>query len=181
MAACPETNGLRRGACFLALGAALCLPGLAQLRLPLEQLGARKPPSFTPAYAGQTVVVRGVVSARAFHFPDYNLLAFEDSRGGAVIEVPSDSRSVNGYQAGDEIEVQGTVSARAGMVTILPSEIRSLGRQAAPAQRDLPLEDLLGFQHLGQLVRTGGRVIDVGETRGGVYLTLSTRRGDYES
>ena len=179
MAACPRTSGLRRGACSLALAAALCLPGLAQLRLPLEQLGARKPPSFTPAYAGQTVVARGVVSARAFHFPDNTLLAFEDSRGGAVVEVPPDSLSVNGYQPGDEIEVQGTVSARAGMVTILPSEIRSLGRQAAPAPRDLPLEDLLGFQHLGQLVRTGGRVIDIGETTGGVYLTLSSRKGDY--
>jgi hypothetical protein len=50
-----------------------------------------------------------------------------------------DSRSVNGYQPGDEIEVQGTVSAHAGMVTILPSEIRSLGRRPAPARRDLPL------------------------------------------
>jgi GAF domain-containing protein/CheY-like chemotaxis protein len=179
MAACPRTNGLRRSACFLALGAALCLPGPAQQRLPLDQLGARKPPNFTPAYAGQTVVARGVVSARAFHFPEYTLLAFEDSRGGVVIEVPSDSRSVNGYQPGDEIEVQGTVSARAGMVTILPSEIRSLGRRAAPVQRDLPLEDLLGFQHLGQLVRTEGRVIDTGETTGGAYLTLSSRKGDY--
>src|SRR5579864_2459694 len=180
MAVCPETNGLTRGACLLALGAALCFPGLAQLRLPLEQLGARKPPNFTPVHDGQTVVVRGVVSARAFHFPDHSLLAFEDSRGGAVIEVPLDSRAVNGYQPGDEIEVQGTVSSRAGMVTILPSEIRSLGHKAAPAPRDLPLDDLVGFPHLGQLVRTEGRVAGIFETTGGVYLTISSRKGDYK-
>jgi len=180
MGVCPKADSLRRAAGWLALGAAFCLPGQAQLRLTLEQLGTRKPPSFSPAYDGQTVVVRGVVSARAFHFPDDNLLALEDSRGGTVLEVPTDSQAVNGYQPGDEIEVQGNVTARAGMVTIRPSEIRSVGRQPAPTPRDLPLEGVMGFSHLGQLVRTSGRVVDIGENAGGVYLLLSSRKGDYK-
>jgi CheY-like chemotaxis protein len=180
MAVCPKADSLRRVACWLALGAAFCQPVHAQLRLSLEQLGTRKPPDFIPAYAGQTVVVQGVVSTHAFHFPDHNLLALEDSRGGAVVEVPTDNREVNDYQPGDEIEVQGTVRARAGMVTIRPSAIRSLGHKAAPTPRDMRLEDGVGFSYLGQLVHTGGRVIDIGESTGGVYLLLSSRKGDYK-
>ena len=57
---------------WAALAALACLPAFSQTRLSLEELGARGPqPDYLPAHRGERVVVRGVVSARAFHFPDY--------------------------------------------------------------------------------------------------------------
>ncbi|PWU11565.1 MAG: hypothetical protein C5B51_02270 [Terriglobia bacterium] len=179
MVVCPK-SGVRRVACWAALGAALCLPAPSQIRLTLEQVGARRAPNFTPAYLGQTVVIRGVVSASAFHFLDYTLLALEDSRRGAVLQVGPESRALEAYQPGDEIDVEGIVSAVAGMVTVIPSEIRVLGRTTPPTPRQLPIEELAGFPHLGQLARTQGTVVETQDMTAGVALIVSGRRENYK-
>jgi len=182
MVANPETETLKRRAIpALALVLALCGgPALAQVRLTLEQAGSRQPPQFTPLYAGQKVTVQGVVSAKPFHFPEYALLAFEDSGHGAVLEVPEWSQAINEYLPGDQIEVEGTISARAGLVTILPSAIRKIGRKPPPAPQKISVDELAGFGHLAQLVRTEGRISEIGETTGGPYLLVASGAGDYK-
>jgi GAF domain-containing protein/CheY-like chemotaxis protein len=182
MVANPETGSVRPLAfSALALALAVCMaPAPAQVRLTLEQVGSRQPPQFTPAYAGQKVTVRGVVSAKVFHFPNYDLLAFEESGHGALLEAPEWSHVIDGYMPGDEIEAEGTLSAHAGLVTILPSTIRKISRKPAPTPQKVPLEDLVGFARLGQLVRSEGRILEIGETTGGPYILVASRAGDYK-
>jgi GAF domain-containing protein len=149
------------------------------LRLTLEQLGSRRPPDYSPLYAGKTVVVRGVVSAPVFHFPAYALLPFEDADYGAVVEGTGDGWELESYYPGDEIEVEGVVSSNAGMVILLPGQIRVVGKQAAPRPHRVTPEELLDYRHLGRLVDTEARVIEIGETTAGSYLLVGTTKGDY--
>ncbi|MBZ5578905.1 MAG: GAF domain-containing protein [Acidobacteriia bacterium] len=165
----------------LALAAAwLCGAAHAQVRLTLEQVNTRKTPDYSPAYAGQRVVVQGVVSARPFHFPGYTVLAFEQDRHGGVIEVPESDHLVDNYRPGDAIEVEGLVSSRAGMVMILPAQIRHLGNQQAPSPEAVSIAGLLGFRHLAQLIRTEGQVVEVGDTTAGAYLLISAKDRNYK-
>ena len=99
-------------------------------------------------------------SAKTFHFPAYSLLAIEESGHGAVLEAPEGSQAIDGYLPGDEIEVDGTISSHAGLVTILPSAIHKIGRRPPPAPQKIHVDELVGFGHLGQLVRTEGRIVD---------------------
>jgi signal transduction histidine kinase len=172
---------LRRVACLpLALAAIwVSPPACAQARLTLEEVAERRPPDFTPVHAGENVIVRGVVSARVFHFPDHSLLAFEESGHGGVVQVPGSGREVASYQPGDQLEIAGTVSAAAGMVFIVPSKIRVLGHETPPTPQEVRVDDLLGFPHLGQLVRAEGRIGEMGETTAGTFLQISARKGNY--
>jgi GAF domain-containing protein/CheY-like chemotaxis protein len=181
MVANAETGSLKR-LVFPALALVLgCwVPAAGQVRLSLEQVGSRQPPQYTPAYAGQKVTVRGVVSAKAFRFPNYALLPIEESGHGAVLDFPERNPAIDDYAPGDEIEVDGTVSAYAGLVTIQPSAIRKISRKPAPQPQRIPVEELAGFGHLGQLVRTEGRIVEIGETTSGPYLLVASRAGDYK-
>jgi GAF domain-containing protein/CheY-like chemotaxis protein len=181
MAAGPETARINRRVAFpwVLLGAILCPAAHAQLRLTLEQVTRRKPPDFTPLYAGQKVIVQGVVSAHALSFPDHVVLPLEQAGYGAVLEAAGSGIQVTGYQPGDELEVTGKVSAPAGMVVIAPSEIHNLGRRPPPAVHEIPPDQLMDFSRLGLLVRTEGRINEIGETTAGSFLQLSTRKGNY--
>ena len=113
--------------CGSALAAvALCCATSAQTRLTPDQLNARKAPDYSPSYAGRMVQVQGVVSGTALHFPGYSLLAFEQAGHGAILDVPETDRDIDIYKPGDEIAVDGTVSSRAGMPTILPARIQQI-------------------------------------------------------
>src|SRR2546423_11353323 len=79
----------------------------AQIRLTPEQVNTRKAPDYTPVYAEQMVIVQGVVSAPAFHFPGYSLLAFQQNRRGIVLDVPETDHEIDSYKPGDEIEAEG--------------------------------------------------------------------------
>ena len=172
------TGRLRR--CGVMLAAAL-LGGAAhaQIRLSLEQVNARKAPDYTPAYDGQRVLAQGVVSARPSHFPGYTVLPFEQNGHGAALEVPESDSLVDSYQPGDEIEVEGLVSSRAGMVVILPAQVRLLGKKQAPAPEAVSVDELMGFRHLGQLVRTEGRLMELGDTTAGPYMLISAKDATY--
>jgi GAF domain-containing protein len=91
MAAGPIEDGLRRalavGAVFAAL---LSFPAAAQKRLTLEEVSARHPPDYSPVHGGETVTVRGGVSAPAYHFPGYALVAIEDGRFGMLVVDPAE-------------------------------------------------------------------------------------------
>src|SRR5579862_6952617 len=181
MAAGPETARINRlaTAAWVSLATILCPAVHAQLRLTLEQVTERKPPDFTPLYGGQSVIVQGVVSAQTLSFPDHVVLPLEQSGHGALLEVAGSGTQVAGYQPGDELEVVGTVSAPAGMVMIVPSEIHNLGRRPPPAAHEVPLDQLMGFSRLGLLVRTEGPINEIGETTAGSFLQVTTRKGNY--
>ncbi len=158
----------------LALGV-VCFPARAQPTLSLAEIAKRNPADqFAPAHLGQVVVVRGVASGPAFQFPDYTLLAIQDGESGAVLEVSGDDRRLDSYRAGDDIEVEGKVAARAGMVVIRPNNVAVRGRKPAPVPIDVTIEELEGFRHLGRLVRTEGRVkaADAAADGIGLYVTF---------
>src|ERR1035441_8785619 len=156
MVAGPITGSLRCGRVAAVMCAALLsLPAAAQKQLTLEEVGGRKPPDYSPAHSGEMVTVRGVVSAPAYHFPGYTLLAIDDGRFGAVIaalKTPQPDTKLDGLHSGEEIEVVGTVSAIAGGVTIEPQSITITGRKEPPAPAVVSVRDLEGFRYLGRLV-----------------------------
>jgi|SRR5579871_636010 len=178
MVARAET-GLKRLACFALAMTASLAPAPAQLRLTLEQAGQRKPPEFTAVYSGKTATVRGVVAARAFHFPDHTILGLQDGNAGIALETMGKDPDLERYQPGDLIEVTGAVSAPAGMVVIFPSQIQTLDRRAAPSADEVALDELIGFRYLGRLVRTEGRINEIGETTAGTFLQVGSRKGNY--
>jgi len=136
-------------AVFAAL---LSFPAAAQKQLTLEEVNARTPPDSGPAHGGETVAVRGVVSAPAYHFSGYSLLAIEDGRFGAVVatlQAPQPDGRLDGLHPGEEIEVVGAVSSIGGAVTIQPERITIVGRKVPPSPAEVSVPDLQGFRHLG--------------------------------
>ena len=76
----------------LALTLALTLashPLRAQTRITLYQLGLRKAPDYSATYAGQRVLVRGVVSAPAYRVGEFLALGIQDDHNGGVLKVLS--------------------------------------------------------------------------------------------
>ncbi|MGA3098975.1 MAG: GAF domain-containing protein [Bryobacteraceae bacterium] len=160
---------------ILALAAA-CLPATAQERVTCADLRSRKLPNFDPALAGETVIVRGVASAPAFHFPDYTLAAIQDSDGGAVIQAPKGSAALDALRPGDEVEAEGVVAGLAGMPVVALGRIAVVGSATPPVPAAVSLRDLDSFpqnlRYLGRLVRTEGRVIEKSPTTAGGAILL---------
>ncbi|HEY1241051.1 MAG TPA: GAF domain-containing protein [Bryobacteraceae bacterium] len=172
------TGGLNRYRFILAAAVLTGCLAHAQARLTLEQVMARKAPDYVPAYGGQMVVVQGVVSAAVIRFPGYSILPFQQDGFGGALDVSEGAPEVEAYKPGDEIQVQGVVSSRAGQVTILPVKIQLLGRKPAPHPENVEVETLMGFRHLGELVRTTGQITEIGETTAGPYVLLAAKEGN---
>jgi GAF domain-containing protein len=156
----------------LALVAALaCLPVSAQTTFKLKDVNARNPTAdFAPLYLQRKVTVTGVVNAVPFHFPAYSLLSMEAEGYGAVIRA-TDTR-LDTFHPGDEIRVNGTIQAFAGMAIIVPDKIDTIGQKPPPAPLDLSVADLQGNRYLGRLVHTELRVAGVAENSNGAYLDI---------
>src|SRR6266542_4133097 len=75
-------------ASVLAAIACLALHAAAPIPLRPQQASARTPPDFTPTHAGKTAAVKGVVSAPAISFLDYQQIAMEEGGYGLVLEGP---------------------------------------------------------------------------------------------
>src|ERR1700678_2602271 len=157
----------------LLLGALLPLGLSAQVKLTLDQLNSRAAPNYSAVYAGQKVVIQGVVSAPALHFPDYSYLAIDDGTGGAIIYLPAPEKQLDERRPGDEIRVQGTVNLHYGTVTVVPERIELLGQKPVPPPITAPLRDLQSFRYSGRLVHTEGRVAAMNDTVSGPSLTLA--------
>jgi C4-dicarboxylate-specific signal transduction histidine kinase len=159
--------------------ALLALPlAAAPLSLSLEQAGARTPPDFAPLYAGKTVTVKGVVSARAVSFLYNQHISIQEGGWGLILEGPAGT--FDKLVPGDEIETTGKIAARAGMVMLVPTETRVLFHGPAPAAEPMDLEQLRNFRSLGRLVTTEGRVTDMGESTGGAYLVIRNSKSTYK-
>ena len=163
------------GVCLAAAG----LPCVAQTRISLGQLELRSGPNYSAVYAGQAVIVRGVVSAPAFHFADYTMVAIQDGRNGGMLRVPLADTSLNRYRPGDEIEAQGKVSAQYGMTVLHPEKITILDRKPPPQPRDLPPGDLQSMTHMGELVRTQSPVVDRYRNSGGAGVFVTGAKDNY--
>jgi GAF domain-containing protein/CheY-like chemotaxis protein len=166
----------------VVFAALLSLPAAAQKHLTLEEVSARKPPGYSAAHGGETVTVRGVVSAPAYHFPGYTVLAIDDGRFGAVLselQAPQADTRLDGLHPGEEIEVVGTVSSIAGGVTIQPELITITGRKQPSAPAEVSIQDLQGFRYLGRLVHTKGRVVEIGNTTAGAFASIAAPTATY--
>ena len=149
------------------------IPLTAQTHLSLQEAGARDSgQEYRPAHLDQTVTLRGVVNAPSFHFPDYSLLAIEDGRYGAVLKVEGEDKRLDAYRPGDEIEVTGSIAVFFGMPVIQPDSLGKVAQKQAPAPIEIKLGDLMGLRYLGRLVRTQGRIRNLGDTANGAYITM---------
>jgi GAF domain-containing protein len=166
---------------MLALALA-CLPAAAQNRVTCADLRARKLPNWDAALAGETVTVRGVVSARPFHFPDYTLAAIQDNDGGAGLYAPKGSAALDALRPGDEVEAEGVVAGLAGMPVVEIGRISVIGSAPPPVPVAVSLRELGSFpqnlRYLGRLVRTEGRVSEKDPTTAGGAILLE---GDAEA
>ena len=138
---------------FLAL---ICLPARLRPASPWPSLDSAPGPIIQPAYAGQKVVVRGVVSAPAFHFSAYTMLAIQDGRNGGVLKLPVPDTSLDRYHPGDEMEAEGKVSVQYGMTMLEPERISVSGTGRRRSRRTCPPGNCRATMHLGELVRTQG-------------------------
>jgi CheY-like chemotaxis protein len=157
----------------------VCLAASAQTTLSLQELNARKPPDFSPLHINETVQVEGSVGALASHFPGRNLLAIQDAQYGAILETPEGDGRLDGLQPGDRVQVQGTVRATYGMPVIVPETIVTLEHVAPSSPTPVTVADLQGLRYLGRLVRTEGRILEIGDTSGGAFFDLAGPPGNY--
>jgi len=181
MASSTSGAGIRRTG-TLALAALLLSAARidAQTPLTLEQAASRRTGDYAPAWSGLLVTVHGQVSTPAYRFLDYTLLPIQQGTGGIVLHVTEGDTRLDAYQAGDWIEVTGTVSAVSGMPVIDPARIAVTGRDQAPRPERVPLTALLGFQQLGRLVETEGQITEIGETTKGPYVLISAGEAVYK-
>src|ERR1035438_4494046 len=182
MAASPDAVRVTRwrGAALVVCLALASHPLGAQTRITLAQLGFRKGPDYSATYAGQRVIVRGVVSAPAFHFAEFSTLAIQDGNNGGVLKVALPDSSLDRYHPGEELEAQGTVVMSYGMTVVTPEKVTVLGRRAAPHPLDLSTRELQSTLHLGQLVRTQGTVQEKpGYNGGGAVILLPGQEEPY--
>jgi len=169
--------------CFGVLGLWVVLtasPNEAQTRISPAQLQFRKPPDFTPVYAGRKVIIRGLVAAGAYRLPTCTLLGIQDANSGAVLQLPQDDTRLYSYQPGDELEAEGMVTPLFGAVTLVPTHITVVGRKHPPEPLAVSVRDLMGFQYLGMLVQTEGKVVEASYNSGGAYLLLSSPDDPYK-
>jgi CheY-like chemotaxis protein len=163
-----------RLACSLALVSRLTG---APLSLTLEEAASRATPDFSPLYAGKTVSVKGVVAALAIPFLQYEHLPIQDGHHGLVLE--GRLREFSKLVPGDEVEVTGTISSRAGPTVLTPASLKVLFHGAAPFPQTVGLDQLRSFAPLGLLVTCEGRVVGAGETAGGTYVAIGDSKNPY--
>ncbi len=174
MAAGPGKGKMRSARLWALVGAAfLCLPLSAQTHISLAEVSARRPPDYTAVHLDESVTVRGVVDAPPFRFPEYTILTLQDGLAGGALELPNPDTSLDFLHPGDEIEATGTVATLAGMVVIHPVSFITLGHRNRPAAAALPLSLVQNFRVLGSLVRTDGRVLEIGDTSAGEFLVIA--------
>jgi CheY-like chemotaxis protein len=182
MAASADATSLTRWrSVVLGLILALAwLPVRAQTRVSLAQLGFRKAPDYASPYAGQKVIVRGVVSVPARRFAEYTTLSIQDGHNGGLLKVALPDTSLDRYHPGEELEARGTVIMQYGMTMVVPDEITVLGRTATPQPENLSVRQLQNTAHLGEVVRTQGTVAEnPAYNSGGAVILLAGQQEPY--
>jgi signal transduction histidine kinase/CheY-like chemotaxis protein len=146
-------------------------PGLAQIRLSLEQAESRTGPDVTPAYDGREVVVNGVVSARPILLVDSYYLPIQDRETYGLLLQASEER-FRGLEPGDLVEAQGTIVTRGGHPVLLAKDIHRVSHATPPAPKTVRADELASFRYLGALVTTEAIVSEANQNAGGDLLLL---------
>ncbi|MFB3779521.1 MAG: GAF domain-containing protein [Bryobacteraceae bacterium] len=149
----------------------VCGIAAAQAVVSLEEVSARRPSDFAPAMEGSAVLVRGVVSTPAIHFPFFSQIAIQNAEGHGVV-LEGAPAQFSRLQPGDHLEVQGTVGRRTGLPVLLVTSARVMSKGRAPAPKRVTLTALRSFEHMGSLVSVEGRVTEKGGDNGGQYLLI---------
>jgi GAF domain-containing protein/CheY-like chemotaxis protein len=152
----------------------------AQKRISLGELAKRNTTDFAPVCNGQKVTVRGVVSMPAFRFPDYALLPIQDPANGGLLRLALSDSFLNAFQAGDDVEAQGTVGMQAGLTVVQPETVMVLGHRQAPSPVSISLTDAMAFANLGRLIRVEGEVQGQGYNAGGAVLSIGNSKQPYK-
>jgi signal transduction histidine kinase len=147
------------------------LQAAAAVPLSLAEVNRRSPPDQVAVHVDQKVTVRGVVSASAYHFPLYNILAIQDEHGAAtVLKALLPDNRLDSFHPGDEIEAQGTVSFYAGSISIVPDTLKMLGRKEPPMPVEITMADMEDPRYQGRLVHVSTHVKQMADTTAGGQL-----------
>ncbi len=161
-----------------------CLPLLGQTHLSLVDLGARTLPDYTPAHRGEHVIVRGSVAAPAFYFPDYSILAIQDSSAGAALQASKGDSRLDAFSPGDSLEAEGFVENLAGMPIVVIIRVEKTGTGKPPKPIDVKYRDLVAYPralgYLGRLVRVQGEVSETAPTAAGGQILLGSADASYK-
>jgi signal transduction histidine kinase/ActR/RegA family two-component response regulator len=171
----PRPSGSGRRCLAIAIlwfGIGVCAS--AQTRLTLQQAASRVPPDLTPAYDGKEAIVNGRVSSLPLWVSDSHYLPIQDDAAYGLLLQGSD-RQFQGFEPGDLLEVQGTISKRGGIPVLLPHEIRRLSRGVPPSPKVVKPADLGSFRYLGVLVTTESTVASSGENAGGDTIVIGEK------
>src|SRR5215475_10415203 len=93
------------------------VPARAQTKLTLEQAVARRTPEYGAVHLNQQVIVTGTVTTLPYHFRDYTVAGIEQGQQGGVLRVGPAWTTLDKLRPGDVVEVDGTVTQSAGMVS----------------------------------------------------------------
>jgi len=125
------------------------------------------------------VLVRGVVSSPAFHFPDYSLLAIQANGWGGALHAGRGEAKLDAFVPGDDVEAEGVVFGLAGTPMIEVGRIRALGRTQPPAPIDVPIETLWSFpgnlRFMGRLVHVAGSITEESDTTAGGQVVVGAK------
>ncbi len=160
------------------LGLVLAAAGVCAeepLRLSLHEVNARKPPDFVSVYQGRKVIVRGTVNAERYRFPQFTVLAIQDTDDGAVLSVPANDNRLDYFQPGEELEVTGTVNFVSGMVTVQPETLSLVGRQAPPVPENVTPQQAPSARYIGRLLHVKGKLTEQADSSAGAQIFLESR------
>ena len=172
-------EGLLRLLEAITAAALVCLTAAAQAPTALEQVTARKLPDYSAIHYGEKVRVTGTVNAPAYHFPTYTVLDIEDGQNALSLETMGADKALEAFHPGDTLKASGTVSMVAGMIVVLVDAVAKTGHLPPPAPITVTVQDLQGFRYLSRLVRTRGRIVDIGDTTSGGVIILRQDAATY--
>ncbi|MEO8028729.1 MAG: GAF domain-containing protein, partial [Bryobacteraceae bacterium] len=145
-----------------------------QIRLPLEQAGARSGQDFVPAHLGKKISVSGVVGARMYRVEDRCLLPIQDASHHGILLMGSPQELAT-LTPGDGLDVTGTVSARGGMPVLSELSIVRTGAATAPKPALIGPDSWHSFETLGVLVTAESFVTSVDQNADGDVATIGDR------
>jgi signal transduction histidine kinase len=143
-------------------------------KLTLQQAGSRTGRDFVPTYEGRQVVVTGQISIRPIWITDAYYLPIQDEAHYGLLLKPS-AAQLQGLDAGDWVEAQGTIANRAGMPILAPQTLRRLRHLPPPAPTLVTASNLATFRYMGVLISTENIVTDENQNTGGDALLIGAK------
>ncbi len=144
----------------------------AQAPVPLQEASARKEADKSPALEGKEILVKGITASRPILFGEYAHLPIRDGSGhGLMLEAPD--FMFERVTPGDVLEVRGVIGVRGGMPVLRPVQLNTAGQSSPPAPLSRRIQQLQQVDAVGLTALVQGRVVALGEDRGGEYILLS--------